>query len=434
MSKLRNPWRYSDVLEYNANGMPDQILLGWKLRLEILERIAKLLTGLHRKKLAYGSLSAHSVYIQSYTEFGIEAKEDYLIEGIDYDAKEVSSSQAKENKQALDCLCLGVLALQMATEKPLNKRLLPQLFKLLKRRGIEADYVTAIEIDDLEAVDDEYGEKELVKEKAFREDGGGGGVAQSVLNAVSKAGELLKKTAKRLSEGLSEEADEYALAPIIKDEVANYLDAQISGGKDIEKPKWMLNLEELIADCLTSVEESRPTASVIRTWLVEALGNFDKIAAKTKDKEEALMDDVDYLYEVMDIHSVLRLCDKVDGNVFVLHSTDTKVYDDDEESLDSFMPPEEMGELLHNERKVEQEEGRAFGTGLEGVYDSSGIPIRLHSVTMLDEKTKRMFDNMTTKNQAHGKVLSPKKVGARFDKQEKLKVCLIVYWEGDICI
>ena len=423
MSKLRNPWQYSEILEYNANGMPDQILLGWKLRLEILERIAKLLTGLHRKKLAYGSLTARNVYIASLTEYGVEAKDDYLIEGVDYEAKEVSDEVGrKDRKQALDCLSFGVLALQMATEKPLNKRLLPQLFKLLARRGLETEYVTTIDIDDLEAVDDEYGEKELQKEKAFREDAGSANVAQSVMSAMSKAGELLKKTAKRLSEGMTDEADEYALAPIIKDEVSNYLDAQISGGKDIEKPKWMLNIEELIADCLTSVEESRPTASVIRTWLVEALMNFEKTAEKTKDKEEALMDDVDYLYEVMDIPSVLRLCDKVEGNVFVLHSTDTKVYDDDEESLDSFMPPEEVGELLTNERKEEQLEGRAFGTGLEEVYDSSGIPIRLNSVTILDEKTKRMFDNMTTKNQAPGTVLSAKKVGARFDKQEKLKV------------
>ena len=96
-------WRLSDVLGANAEAVT--VRLAWEFKLHLLERVAKILSDLHGKKLTYGTnlLSAHHVLIQDEKRFGLEGLESY-------------PQETKLNQRSQDVLRWGVLAVQIYTD------------------------------------------------------------------------------------------------------------------------------------------------------------------------------------------------------------------------------------------------------------------------------------------------------------------------------
>eukprot|EP00924_Labyrinthula_sp_SR-Ha-C_P008485 augustus_masked-scaffold_32-processed-gene-1.0-mRNA-1 protein AED:0.35 eAED:0.37 QI:0/-1/0/1/-1/1/1/0/1451 len=359
--------------------------------------------------------------------------------------KKASTENGENNLAKLDLLCFGVVLLEVITEKPLVTKLLPQLTLLLKRRGLsnlirsaeDEDFdvlekensklMRILEKEEMHRNDQEadiekqeiqarkvHSDTSLLKKarrlsvslvsrnsdnssgsKSNKSSGNGLGKMMRRASMIAKLGFSSKESKEKKSVSEKKKGkrdikeldlvqitstDEYAIDPLVKKEVRSYLKKFVDQAS-IQKPNWLISMEELILNLLTTVEESRPTSKAVRNWMLEILQSYSKSQLKHEElkklldsqdltsknvKETKAMEfsetmkrggegnyiDYFYLYELFYSTKVAQNLMTVlldvspQQNVFIYHSKDFVGDIPDDASVDSFMPPKTMEEAM----------------------------------------------------------------------------------------
>ena len=108
MAQPKSPWRLSDILR--SNDPTVNVRLAWEVKLQLLERVAKILSDLHGKRLTYGAnaLSPDRVIIFNETRYGLQSLNEY-------------PQESRRNQRTHDVLRWGVIALQVYIGKPISQ-------------------------------------------------------------------------------------------------------------------------------------------------------------------------------------------------------------------------------------------------------------------------------------------------------------------------